>query len=546
MVVPVNARSKLCRREFVRSLETSDPKEAAIRARPILAAWQLEIEFARKGAGVNGANTPIAAAIYRKYFEKFGVALMEKYREASDKKAFIDQRKSDAEKFRREFHAEDFSNWEDYLDNIIEEEGYTGVQPTDRLRYLSLLADATIEQLGIFLKRLDGDHDLEPRSSRILAAQTSSRTSQAQATGDGEDLKALFEKYVVSRIEEGKRPDALKQERLVLELLVEVVGVTRTPGGVSSKDARDFADLLAKFPSGRGKNNELRLLSPIACVSLAENKSLKVLSVTTQNRYISNLNAFYSWLIVRNYVEINPFARFRRKNHLIKGARPSYSAQQLTTIFQSPLFTEAAARQKTNSPNNADSWQIWVPLLCLFTGARTSEIAQLYTDDITEREDTLVVELHHNPVRGQFIKNKRDRFITIHPKLMKLGFAQFWKQRFVETGRDGGQLFAGLSPDSRDLLGSRPSKFWLRYLLKIGLKTTGSDGLGMHSFRHTVADELRKTGLSDAEFGQLVLGHSNNSVTSRYGAMHQGTFVKVRGMIDAMKFEGVIFPSPLA
>lgn len=88
--------------------------------------------------------------------------------------------------------------------------------------------------------------------------------------------------------------------------------------------------------------------------------------------------------------------------------------------------------------------------------------------------------------------------------------------------------------------GDRPARWFRNYLEDIGMKVPG-DGLGAHSFRHAMADELRKADYTDGEIGAKVLGHSNKSVTSGYGVIRQGTAAKLKEIINAAQFEGVDF-----
>lgn len=101
-------------------------------------------------------------------------------------------------------------------------------------------------------------------------------------------------------------------------------------------------------------------------------------------------------------------------------------------------------------------------------------------------------------------------------------------------------LFEGIVTNKRGHIGAAPSRFWRQYLTKIGLKQDG-DGKGSHSFRHTLTDELRAAGFMDNQFGPLILGHNNASVTAGYGRMPQGTADMLCSMIDGVKFAGVDF-----
>jgi integrase len=98
-------------------------------------------------------------------------------------------------------------------------------------------------------------------------------------------------------------------------------------------------------------------------------------------------------------------------------------------------------------------------------------------------------------------------------------------------------LFPELQRNERGHIGGGPSRFWRDYLSRVGLKK-GGDGLGAHSFRHTMADQLRLAGYLDDEI-EVALGHNQKSVTSGYGRLKQGTVERLSRMFEAVKFDGV-------
>ena len=50
-----------------------------------------------------------------------------------------------------------------------------------------------------------------------------------------------------------------------------------------------------------------------------------------------------------------------------------YEVAALGRAWQAPVETDNC---------RADDWRYWIPLVCLFTGARLGEIAQLRTEDV--------------------------------------------------------------------------------------------------------------------------------------------------------------------
>jgi integrase len=72
-------------------------------------------------------------------------------------------------------------------------------------------------------------------------------------------------------------------------------------------------------------------------------------------------------------------------------------------------------------------------------------------------------------------------------------------------------------------------------------KKQGGDGLGAHSFRHTLSDRLRvEAELLDSEIA-VCLGHNQKTTTSGYGQLSQGTVTMLKGWVDGVRFDGVDF-----
>ena len=60
-----------------------------------------------------------------------------------------------------------------------------------------------------------------------------------------------------------------------------------------------------------------------------------------------------------------------------------------------------------------------------------------------------------------------------------------------------------------------------------------------------MADEMREAGYLNEEFGQLVMGNSDRSMTARYGKVPQGTVQRLADMIAKAEFKGVDFSNIL-
>ena len=125
------------------------------------------------------------------------------------------------------------------------------------------------------------------------------------------------------------------------------------------------------------------------------------------------------------------------------------------------------------------------------------------------------------------------RWVPVHPALVELGLIDYHK-RMVAAGQK--QLFPDIKPDSRGSWAGSYSGFYRCYITRIGVKSDKS--LNFHSFRHGFADALRRAGLLDHEFAFL-LGHTQNNVTGRYGAPHEGDLEKRVQILNCVEYPGL-------
>ncbi|MEZ5735871.1 MAG: site-specific integrase [Novosphingobium sp.] len=241
-------------------------------------------------------------------------------------------------------------------------------------------------------------------------------------------------------------------------------------------------------------------------------------------------------------VSENPFAGLHKDTSKLKraNARPPFTAEQITAIIQSPLFTGflADGKESISGEKQADDWRKWIPLICLFTGARIGEVAQLRVDDVYKDDGIWCIEFRHDERTGQKTKSDRSRFVALHAMLLDIGFLEFVEREKERSDRDGNlQLFPDMKLGARQQFGDYASAWWRDYLVAIGVKPkVGGDGFGSHSFRHTMADQLRAAGHLDDVIGAVILGHSTTSVTGGYGQSRQGTAKLSKDMIDSVKF----------
>ena len=537
-------------RLYRKSIGTSDRKAAEKIARPIVNNLKMQFDSLEVAQGHIDLGQVAVDTFYRPVMNDLTskLANVAKGGEANE----LARRQAQIMRLSRELQTGEASVFEQSVEKVIATLGL-GITK-DSAEYQQFVEYAhkfTIEALHVFAAGLQGDFDAEPRDAVLRDALAGKSAKAAK----GETIAELFKQYGEIRVEEGrKRADGIAQDSMVIDRFAEYVGRNRAVASITVEDARGFRDTIAKLPSGYSKRRDYAGLDIHQAVAKGERDGTKRISMVTRQRYMSTVSPFFDWLRSEGRIAIQPFDGLHQR--VVKGEnpRPTFTSAQLNVILASPLFTGFIADGKEHIAGNmhANDWRYWIPLIGLFTGARITEIAQLNVDNIVKisvqseeaeaNNQVYFFEFKHDKNTGQKTKSGKRRIVPVHSRLVALGFLTYLKRQVVRSIADGNrQLFPELKlTGERGKLGDLPSRFWRDYLSAIAIKS-GADGMGAHSFRHTISDRLRTAGYLDREFGPLILGHSDKSVTGGYGELKQGTARMRHEMLEAVKFDDLDF-----
>lgn len=177
--------------------------------------------------------------------------------------------------------------------------------------------------------------------------------------------------------------------------------------------------------------------------------------------------------------------------------------------------------------------EYWMPLLCLFTGARIGELSQMYLPDIYQESDNYWVIAIRDREGFQRLKtNAACRIIPIHPVLIELGFLDYIedvKMAVPESSR----VFPYLRYDEHNGFGDVPSESFARYLDSLGIH---DDEKTAHSFRKTANQRLKDGGIDVPIRCQLV-GHEKEGVNETVYA----TDISTANLLAVLR-EKLLFP----
>ena len=71
----------------------------------------------------------------------------------------------------------------------------------------------------------------------------------------------------------------------------------------------------------------------------------------------------------------------------------------------------------------------WIPLLLLYTGARSNDICMLRCADVEEHGDVVLLMFRYDKAQGQRTKSEEDRQIPVHSHLLQIGFLDYVRTR---------------------------------------------------------------------------------------------------------------------
>lgn len=551
LMVPLQLRSALGRSEFTKSMGTPNRREAEHKAHGYIARWRAQIERAEHShlasiIAVQPGYPPSSDELLELAVE-VGYLRADKKADQLIAKALArgeegfedlhDALLRNIKRYRMSLLSKDWAAWRSNAENQLDKRGWNVAHDEPAYQaYMETYGKAAIDTLLNAKAKLEGqDEQFSPSTAVRNVSQR-----KAERAKPGETILELFELYGTQKVESGeKRATGVDQDRMVITLFANHVGVNRSVASITITEARDFRNTVALLPRNYLKLKAYRGLSIREAAEKAKVDGLKAISPVTRERYLSTISPFFDWLKSEGYTDHQPFQGLHQRPQKGKNPRPPYSVDQLNTIFSSPLFVGFEADGREHKPGNvrADDWRYWIPLICLFTGARISEIAQLRLDDIRQEGNCWLLTIREDEKAGQRTKSRKSRTTAVHSRLIGFGFLDFIeRQRKREA--ENGRLFPDLDEGKRGQFGDKPSRWWRDYLKDIGVKK-GADGMGVHSFRHTMADQLRLAGYLDDELGSLVLGHSNKTVTSGYGQLRQGTIERIQTMVESVRFEGV-------
>jgi integrase len=294
-------------------------------------------------------------------------------------------------------------------------------------------------------------------------------------------IKTLFHDYIVARQALGKHRDGAKQWENAIDNLIDFLG---------NNDARKVT-----------KRNLLNWRDAL----LKGGKSPK----TVSNVYLASTRAMLKWAYENALLATNEGETVRQEvPRKIMSREKGYTATEATKLLKASIGYKPTT---SHNPSNRESAHLiaakrWIPLLCAFTGARVTEMAQLRKEDVRQDGDRWIIRI--TPEAGS-VKTGEYRDVPLHGQIVALGFIDFLKAAKSEP------MFHGATEPDKFLANARATSGRLsEWLREAGLVPDGVQP--SHGWRHRFKTVARELGLSDRTI-DAIQGHAGRTAGDNYG-----------------------------
>lgn len=295
---------------------------------------------------------------------------------------------------------------------------------------------------------------------------------------------------------------------------------------------RDYKTKIQKLPVRLDQNKETKGKSVDEVLKL----SLPPMAAKTLKKNITCVAEFLKWLYHQKMV-------CEDLSSILGGIKNNTAKKQSesTDVFDNKdLFKMFSTDEYQIDGFKGYSFRYWLPLLALYTGARSNELCQLHIEDIVLTDGIYTLRIDDIPEDKQLKNPQSKRTIPIHKKLIELGFLDYVE---VIKQRHEKYLFPTLTADKYGYRTKSISRFFNSaykshngFLAMCNIQGSKSKGRKVfHSFRHTFINHAKQLEIEEHIIKQLV-GHSSDNITmNRYGKEYGLTILKKN--IDKIKFD---------
>ncbi len=194
----------------------------------------------------------------------------------------------------------------------------------------------------------------------------------------GVTLKALYESFAANGGKGRKRSKSqvIKDDQVVLRLGEFLGGEDVDVGLFTKLKAKEFWTALKKLPARRN-GLEMRTMTFPQLVAMGG----EPIGNSALYAFRSTLNRMFSYGVEADMIDLNPITAIKHDFERKKAKEDSiWEPDMIKSYFSGPMFTghsddrKDAYRLQQGTTVTKD-WKYWIPILLLFSGARTGEWA---------------------------------------------------------------------------------------------------------------------------------------------------------------------------
>ena len=347
-------------------------------------------------------------------------------------------------------------------------------------------------------------HDIDMETMRLAKAEEEAKANAARLAAETAQ-RAEIAKFVT----EGLPPASFKRLKVAEAKRLYEEGMAT----LNEKDRKQHLKIVADF----AEHAKIKYIDDIsrplvnAWITYLRDKVGNG-NTTIKNKVEYRLKQFIEWAMGAGYYPKgdNPAVGHkaitkRSKDSLVAGDEGDEDSVSPFTLAEVANIMEPQNLRRFNQTQDT----IWAMLLGVFTGARVSEIGQLYLNDIYQEKDgvwAIRIDVK-NP--GQSVKTESSkRKIPIHPKLIEMGLLERVKALQAKKQL---LLFPASNLKAQNGAGAVISTRFGRYRRKLKMPNTIGRKLGFRSLRTTFIHELAQTGF-ERDRRKRFVGHEVPSV----------------------------------
>jgi integrase len=385
-----------------------------------------------------------------------------------------------------------------YLDGFLSDEGLDvpkGTVAYEKLRRLFRLAlvENAQRKLDLVTHRSAKAH--EPIFRDVFAHTPVPEVSKLVTLGE---MLTRFSKW----LSDAERSAGTQRTyKIPARILREVIGEHTAVNSITKDSVERLFDLLRRAPANA--TQRYRGLTLTQAIERADKaKDPHRLGGKTLANYFNNIVAIFNFAVEKGLMGANPAkdkylrATFERDDDDKEKAH--FQPDELNLLFRAPLYT--GCKNDGNGYATPGEWntrrgRFWLPLIALFHGFRCNEVAQLYTEDVSEEEGIPFFEIREERADGtkcdKRLKTKQSkRRVPIHSEILRIGFLDFVEERRRDDSHP--RLFPDLPCGATGYFSNPFSKWFARFVTTtLGEKCEAT----FHSFRHQFRDALEEGGV---------------------------------------------------